>query len=63
MFNPDLARLPEGITLEDLTGRRRTLALFDPPHGVQRIEDRWDEPGAQRNLQALWVGRTEMELR
>ena len=62
MFSPTTCKLPAGIHIHDLTGRRRTLAMMGPPHGFQKIEDRWDEGAPQRVLPARWLGRTELEL-
>ena len=59
MFNPAKAKLPDDLTTEAMTGRRRTLAMADTES--QRVEDNW-KSDATVDLQFVWVGRTEFEL-
>ena len=41
LYNPAVTRLPDGLQVQDLTGRRRTLAMFEQPTGgFNRLEDR-----------------------
>ena len=58
-FNPAKAKLPSGIRIESLTGRRRTLAMSRDQS--LKFEDNWRRE-ASSDLQFTWVGRTEFEL-
>ena len=76
MFNPDVALLPERIAPENLTGRGRRLALFDPfrwhpanraPMGRRRSPEQSPSTLASENgpmkYPFLWHGRRETQLR
>ena len=61
------ATLPSDVPLQALTGRRRTLAMFQQPTvgapiPPTKIEDSWDEAPSARPLAHRWKGRTELEL-
>ena len=63
MYVPHASTLPPGITVHDLTGRRRTLVAYDSPRlKIPAIEDHFDRVGSRRMLDRLWKGRTEFQL-
>ena len=67
LFDPSKATLPSDVPLQALTGRRRTLAMFQQPTvgapiPPTKIEDSWDEAPSARPLAHRWKGRTELEL-
>ena len=60
LFTPETTRLPEPLTLEALSGRRRTLVHEVAARYV--IDDNFRGATAQRTLQNEWRGRTELEV-
>ena len=60
LFTPEGSRLPVPLEQRGLTGRRRSLIIT-----LTRrywIEDNYHDPRPQRNQDAEWRGRTELEI-
>ena len=65
MFVPSPGGLPESVSWESLTGRRRTFHRGSATSAIGILEDVWNVPHPKPARQVLtekWVGRTELEL-
>ena len=63
LYLPGPSGMPEGIQYEQLTGRRRTLASFADPVGLEIVSDDWKTSARPtRQLDRRWTGRTEFEI-
>ena len=66
MFVPSPGGLPESVSWESLTGRRRTFHRGVATNTIGVLEDVWNAPHPKPARQVStekWVGRTELELR
>ena len=60
LFTPTQTRLPDGLDIRAVTGRRRSFITEMARQYV--LDDSFRGEGAQRYLEAEWRGRTELEI-